>query len=105
MIVIWLLASNVPRKPSVSPDWTGDRSIFFRIIVSDAASRPEGLHTQRTCLSDYMKNEVDRRKRLSHVAQELALLWGRRFRLPTDFFTASHGRASDQSRARQQADQ
>jgi hypothetical protein len=33
---------------------------------------------------------IDRRKRLSHVgAQGLAHLWGRRFRLPTHFFTAS----------------
>ena len=28
---------------SIGPDWTGDRSIFFRIILSDAASRPERL--------------------------------------------------------------
>ena len=34
------------------------------------------------------KQSVDRRKRRSHpVPQGLALLWGRRFRLPTDFFT------------------
>ena len=28
---------------SIGPDWTGDRSIFFRIILSDAVSRPERL--------------------------------------------------------------
>ena len=28
---------------SIGPDWTGDQSIFFRIILSDAASRPERL--------------------------------------------------------------
>src|ERR1017187_6144325 len=34
--------------------------------------------------------KVDRRKRLSHFgARRLAFLWGRRFRLPTDFFTVS----------------
>src|ERR1017187_7781208 len=38
---------------------------------------------------------VDRRKRLSHFgAQGLAFLWGRRFRLPTDSFTASDARGS-----------
>jgi hypothetical protein len=35
---------------------------------------------------------VDRRKRLSHAgAQGLTPLWGRRFRLPTDFFLGSQG--------------
>src|ERR1035441_1174956 len=40
-----------------------------------------------------MRNHrVDRRKRLSHVAvQRLASWWGRRFRLPTDFFKPSQG--------------
>jgi hypothetical protein len=39
---------------------------------------------------------VERRKRLSHVGtQSLAFWWGRRFRLPTDFFSASDGRGSD----------
>ena len=33
-------------------------------------------------------HRVDRRKRLSHLGSHvLALLWGRRFRLPTDFIS------------------
>src|ERR1035441_8185960 len=38
------------------------------------------------------ERRVDRRKRLSHVdAQALDLLWGRRFRLPTNYFSRSKG--------------
>ena len=38
---------------------------------------------------------VGRRKRLPHLdVQWFTSWWGRRFRLPTDFFTASHGRGS-----------
>src|ERR1039458_4182825 len=39
------------------------------------------------------RNSSDRRKRLSHFGAEgLAFLWGRRFRLPTDFFTERRAR-------------
>jgi hypothetical protein len=41
-------------------------------------------------------DEVDRRKRLSHVgAHRFAFLWGRRFRLPTDCFTASESEGAE----------
>ena len=38
------LAPDVVRiRYSVGADWTGEQSIFFRIILSDAVSRPERL--------------------------------------------------------------
>src|SRR5271156_2557754 len=52
-----------------------------------------------------LTSRADRRKRLSHVGtHRFALLWGRRFRLPTEYFTASYGRGSDQSRAQRRRD-
>src|ERR1017187_6858808 len=58
-------ASSVPATPIRAPD-------------------PEKVRKNR------QDRSVDRRKRLSHVgSQGLASLWGRRFRLPTDFFSAS----------------
>src|SRR5260370_30328373 len=46
-------------------------------------------------------NSVDRRERLSHVAaQGLAPLWGRRFRLPTYYFSAPKPKGAFASHAR-----
>src|ERR1019366_1421121 len=58
-------------------------TICVRLLI--AAMRRD-MHAERQCWCRL----VDRRKRLSHVAgRRLALLWGRRFRLPTASFRAT----------------
>ena len=66
------------------------QSVYSRIAgYADVKHGDIAVCAKTACLRDC---RVDRRKRLSHLGpQGLALLWGRRFRLPTDFFTVRSG--------------
>lgn len=53
------LADNVVRiRYSIGNDWTGDPSIFFRVVLSDAASRPGNLQKVAQRVKLRLMNEV-----------------------------------------------
>ena len=43
---------------SIDDDWTGDPSIFFRILLSDSASRPESLRSLVPRIDWRLREEV-----------------------------------------------
>ncbi len=43
---------------SIGNDWTGDPSIFFRVVLSDAASRPSNLQKVAQRVKLRLMNEV-----------------------------------------------
>ncbi len=54
------LAPDVVRiRYSVGSDWTGDPSIFFRIVLSDDASRNAQLSETAERVALTIRNEVD----------------------------------------------
>lgn len=53
------LAPNVIRiRYSLGNDWTGDPSIFFRVVLSDTASRPSNLQKVAQRVTLRLINEV-----------------------------------------------
>lgn len=53
------LAPDVVRiRYTIGEDWTGEPSIFFRVLLSDAASRPGGLATIARRVSSLLRKEV-----------------------------------------------
>ena len=43
---------------SLGEDWTGDPSVFFRIVLSDEASRVEHLGERAECIESKIRNDV-----------------------------------------------
>jgi hypothetical protein len=53
-----LIPDVVLIRYSIGSDWTGDPSIFFRVLLSDEASRPNRLQEVAQRVADRLINEV-----------------------------------------------
>jgi hypothetical protein len=45
--------------PTLGDDWSGERAVFFMVILSDAASRPEQLLNVTNQVSNTIVNELE----------------------------------------------